>query len=595
MQRRALTLTGLVLVLLSPVVPPADAGSSPAVSLALSPAVVTYGSSQDASGYVMADSPCPSGRTVDLQQRRAGSVTWTTIDIAASETNGSFQFAPRQPDSTASYRALAESAVIGGTACDQLASPAEHGPVRAAVTLALAHTSVPAGSCSKAAVTVRPTKPGQQVTIQERGTSGWRPLRLLTLDDSSNATTSFCEAWGDIGRHRLRATWTKQDDANTTGSSSASVLSVVKAAWMRHIGRLIGGRTVGVSIRAKGRILYERDATSPFAPASNEKLLLCMALLDHMGTGHRIDTVATAGPVRHGVIRGNLWIQGHGDPSTGRRQLGVLAGAIARTGVKRIKGRVMGSTTYFRHDWWAPGWKPFFPHDQIPLPSALAYKGNRIDGHNVAHPEWYAAKALFDRLRWRGIAIGVHRPGYGAPPGGLTAVAKVHSAPLSGLLRRMDRTSDNFYAEVLGKGLAASVKGPPGTIAHGAGAIAAWARAHGATVALYDSSGLSYRNRVTPHGLTRLLQFSSSTTWGSVLRRALPSAGQGTLRGRHLVGVKLHAKTGTLDNISALSGWVWLSKVGTWAQFSILDRGMGYATAKDLEDAIVRTMASSAH
>jgi D-alanyl-D-alanine carboxypeptidase len=159
----------------------------------------------------------------------------------------------------------------------------------------------------------------------------------------------------------------------------------------------------------------------------------------------------------------------------------------------------------------------------------------------------------------------------------------------------MDRTSDNFYAEVLGKGLAANVKGPPGTIAHGAGAIAAWTRAHGVNATLYDSSGLSYRNRVTPHGLTRLLQFSSSTTWGSVLRRALPAAGQGTLHGRHLAGVKLHAKTGTLDNISALSGWVWLSKVGTWAQFSILDRGMGYTTAKDLEDAIVRTMASSAH
>ena len=98
---------------------------------------------------------------------------------------------------------------------------------------------------------------------------------------------------------------------NATGSSPASVLSVVKAAWMRHIGRLIGGRTVGVSIRAKGRVLYERGATSPFAPASNEKLMLSMALLDHMGTGHRIDTVAAAGPVRHGVIRGNLWILGH--------------------------------------------------------------------------------------------------------------------------------------------------------------------------------------------------------------------------------------------------------------------------------------------
>jgi D-alanyl-D-alanine carboxypeptidase len=159
----------------------------------------------------------------------------------------------------------------------------------------------------------------------------------------------------------------------------------------------------------------------------------------------------------------------------------------------------------------------------------------------------------------------------------------------------MDRLSDNFFAEVLGKGLAASVEGPPGTIAHGARAIAAWVRAHGANVTLYDSSGLSFKDRVTPHGLTTLLQFASSAPWGSILRGLLPAAGQGTLKDRHLAGVKLRAKTGTLDYHSALSGWVWLTKLGAWAQFSILDRGMGYTTEKDLEDAIVRTMASSAH
>ena len=67
------------------------------------------------------------------------------------------------------------------------------------------------------------------------------------------------------------------------------------------------------------------------------------------------------------------------------------------------------------------------------------------------------------------------------------------------------------------------------------------------------------------------------------------------MKDRHLAGVRLHAKTGTLSHISALSGWVWLSQDRGWPEFSILDRGMSTSTAKDLEDAIVRTMASSAH
>jgi len=113
-------------------------------------------------------------------------------------------------------------------------------------------------------------------------------------------------------------------------------------------------------------------------------------------------------------------------------------------------------------------------------------------------------------------------------------------------------------------------------------------------VAPRDSSGLSYWDRVTANGMTRLLEAATHAAWGATLRGVLPSGGQGTLEGR-LTDVKLHAKTGTLTGHSALSGWVWLSKVGVWAQFSILDRGMSYSTEKLLENAIVRTIARAAH
>ena len=136
--------------------------------------------------------------------------------------------------------------------------------------------------------------------------------------------------------------------------------------------------------------------------------------------------------------------------------------------------------------------------------------------------------------------------------------------------------------------------GSPGTIARAAGAIASWTRAHGVGIVAHDSSGLSFWDRVTPDGVTRLLQTADHSAWGTTLRGVLPAPGQGTLEGR-LGGVRLHAKTGTLDYVSALSGWVWLSQLGTWGEFSILDRGMSYSAEKSLEDGIVRTMASSAH
>ena len=105
-----------------------------------------------------------------------------------------------------------------------------------------------------------------------------------------------------------------------------------------------------------------------------------------------------------------------------------------------------------------------------------------------------------------------------------------------------------------------------------------------------DGSGLSYANRVSPRGLVRLLGHVEETApYYAALRRGLPAAGQGTLEDR-LGGVRLRAKTGSLDGVSALSGWVRLKRTGSWAEFSILSGGMPYYTAKGVEDRIMRVL-----
>jgi D-alanyl-D-alanine carboxypeptidase len=73
----------------------------------------------------------------------------------------------------------------------------------------------------------------------------------------------------------------------------------------------------------------------------------------------------------------------------------------------------------------------------------------------------------------------------------------------------------------------------------------------------------------------------------------MPAGGQGTLEGR-LRDVRVRAKTGTLDGVSALSGWVWLERADTWGQFSILSQGMSKSEASAIEDRIVRIVANRA-
>ena len=71
------------------------------------------------------------------------------------------------------------------------------------------------------------------------------------------------------------------------------------------------------------------------------------------------------------------------------------------------------------------------------------------------------------------------------------------------------------------------------------------------------------RPRVLLDGLVRLLRFAATRSWGTAFRATLPTGGQGTLEDR-LIGVKVRAKTGSLTEISTLSGWVWLAQEGGW-------------------------------
>jgi D-alanyl-D-alanine carboxypeptidase len=368
----------------------------------------------------------------------------------------------------------------------------------------------------------------------------------------------------------------------------------VPPRWIRDINGTVAGHEISVAIGFDGRWLYRHGSRTPRTPASNQKLLFSMALLHRAALSTRIRTqvFATATPSR-GIIDGNIWIVGHGDPEVGKPTMLSLARRIRGAGVKRVRGRVMGSTTGFERDWWAPGWQDYFPRLYIPLPTALTFAGNQnIRGVHITDPERRAARSLTNRLRAIGVRV-VHEAGAGPRPGGLHRIATVISEPLEVLVQHMNRFSRNFHAEVLGKWLGARVVGGTGSIAKGARAIQMFARSHGASIASYDSSGLSYSNRIRPEDLVELLWFAERRAWGDELRTSLPTGNQGTLEGR-LAGVTVRAKTGTLIDISTLSGWVWLEKVSAWGEFSIMSQGMSKSDAVAIEDRIVRIVTNRA-
>jgi len=116
-------------------------------------------------------------------------------------------------------------------------------------------------------------------------------------------------------------------------------------------------------------------------------------------------------------------------------------------------------------------------------------------------------------------------------------------------------------------------------------------------VSAVDGSGLSPQDLVTPRALVRwLTAMERDSTLGAPFSSLLPAPGErGTLE--HRFGGAgpdrpLHAKTGTLTNVSALSGYA-VTGDGDRVVFSILSNGNSGSTAgaRAIEDALVERIA----
>jgi serine-type D-Ala-D-Ala carboxypeptidase/endopeptidase (penicillin-binding protein 4) len=135
--------------------------------------------------------------------------------------------------------------------------------------------------------------------------------------------------------------------------------------------RLQGARA-GLVVRNAdtGALLYSRDSASREQPASDGKLLTSAAAMDVLGPDYRFSTtVATAGERRGPVLDGDLYLRGTGDPTMLAADYADLAGQVAASGVREVRGALVADDTWFDAVRLAPGWawddEPYYYDAQI--------------------------------------------------------------------------------------------------------------------------------------------------------------------------------------------------------------------------------------
>lgn len=354
-----------------------------------------------------------------------------------------------------------------------------------------------------------------------------------------------------------------------------------------------------------GERLFAWSHTKYRILASNTKLFTATTVLATDGVDGRIPTRAMADhPLRsNGEIGGNLYLVGGGDPAFGDQAFvesnygggggattEKLAQKLHDAGLKEVHGSVVGDESAFDSKRSGPA-ESYLASGEVGGPlSALVYDhGLTSSGHFQTDPPTYAAAAFTDALRQVGVKVD-HSAHSGSAKAGAAQLARVNSFKMSKLIGITLPPSDNFFAEELAKGIGG------GTTAGGAKAIVDFIRQErGVQVRLADGSGLSRDDQSTPQQIVHLLEKERGEKEFDALYSALPVAGvSGTLADRMRSGYaqgNCHAKTGTLHDVSALSGYC-KSRSGHTMIFSILMNGVSSLdTAHKLQDKMAESLA----
>ncbi len=259
---------------------------------------------------------------------------------------------------------------------------------------------------------------------------------------------------------------------------------------------------------------------------------------------------------------------------------------------------MLGDASWFDRLRTVPTWKDGLQLECGPL-SALSGNQGLRDGNRVRAPATWAAGLLTKALVRAGVSV-KSKAGSGMVLGASRLVRRQYSAALPGIMKHMNKESDNFFAETLLKGLGKDFHGE-GSTAAGTEASKAALRACGIDDDSYivdDGSGLGYGNRLTAHGIVRLLGAMSRRDDFEVYYDSLAVAGvDGTLeermRGTAAAG-NAHAKTGTLNISVCLSGYVESANDHRVAFSILMNRSsIDWTRATEAQDAIVVALAKA--
>jgi D-alanyl-D-alanine carboxypeptidase len=320
--------------------------------------------------------------------------------------------------------------------------------------------------------------------------------------------------------------------------------------------------------------LVKQNIWSQMIPASVTKLYTTAVSLQLLGKDFKIKTkiVTNDFNIKDGIINGNIYIKGFGNPVFSTSDLESFADKLVSLGIKNITGDIIGDDSYFdsiysREDWIED------ERSNVSLPpiSALVLDRNkkttikrikkrqRYVQTNLSNPPLEIAQRFREIIARKNITID------GTAKSGITP-DKFYDIDesfikLDELIAYINKYSDNFYAECLFKILGAEFSKSQGTYFYSQQAIKDFLKKNDIpsfATEIVDGSGISRFDKITASSVNSLLErmYFDLINFESFYNSLSIAGIDGTLRNRMSSIINFRGKTGTLNGVIGLAGYL---------------------------------------
>lgn len=328
-----------------------------------------------------------------------------------------------------------------------------------------------------------------------------------------------------------------------------------------------------VAIEWMGTRLGSLNSSTALIPASATKLITAAVALEVLKPEF-VYTTRVHGSLDPAGLASDLYFVGGGDPvivrneyvasekykTTSGTSLEKLADSLVAAGLRQVTGSVVGVDTRYDNKRFVDVWPQDFQYSEAGPLGALVVDDGVVLGQPTKpdDPALAAAIELQNLLNARGVLFGALAR-HDVLPANIPEIAAIQSAPLTAVVQDMMVNSDNNTSELLLKEIGFASKGS-GTTEAGLAVVmenlAKWKIDK--DVLIFDGSGLASEGRVPCDAFMSLLN-----TFSAVMPDLMAVAGEtGTIRdtfdGTSVAG-KLRGKTGTLNGVKALVGYLPIS------------------------------------